>query len=340
MPPLVSVIIPTYNCAPYLSEAIDSVLLQVGVNLEIIVVDDGSTDNTKEVLQKYRDRITYISQVPGRGASAARNLGIQHASGELIAFQDADDIWFPEKLSKQLDALQRYPEARLVFADTLVSRDRVVVQDSLMSKRLKNWCEKNTTQIPDLYCGHLYRELLFGNYICTITVVLHRNLLDEAGIFDETYKIGEDYDLWLRIARNHTVIYLDRVFCEYRLRDDGLSGGWEARSPRWLDAHTAVREKHLRSHWVPGQYHNVLAGVLSENYWALGRIRFGEARFKESRNCFLKGLRHRPFHLKIWFYWCSSFLPLRVIQSARSIKRALKVWGKAPTVQTDNEHLK
>src|SRR5262245_47622214 len=105
MAPLVSVIIPTYNCAPYLSEAIDSVLLQAGVNMEIIVADDGSTDNTKEVLEKYGTRITYISQVPRRGASAARNLGIQHASGEFIAFQDADDIWFPKKLSTQLDAL-------------------------------------------------------------------------------------------------------------------------------------------------------------------------------------------------------------------------------------------
>jgi glycosyltransferase involved in cell wall biosynthesis len=325
MPPLVSVIIPTYNCAPYLSEAIDSVLLQAGVNMEIIVVDDGSTDNTKEVVEKYRGRITYITQVPGRGASAARNLGIQHASGEWIAFQDADDIWLPEKLAMQLDALQSYPHARLVFADTLVSRDRVVIQDSLMSKRLKNWCERNTTQIPDVYYGHVYRELLFGNYICTITVMLHRSVLDEVGIFDETLKVGEDYDLWLRIARNHSVIYVDRVFCEYRVRDNGLSGGLEARSPRWLEAHTVVREKHLRSHWVPSQHHNVLTGVLSKNYWELGRIYFGEARFQEARILFLKGLGYRPLHLKSWIFWCSSFLPLCVIARVRSAKHAMNV---------------
>jgi len=309
------------------------VLLQVGVNLEIIVVDDGSTDNTKEVLEKYGDRITYISQVPGRGASAARNLGIQHASGELIAFQDSDDIWFPEKLSKQLDAFQRYPDARLVFADTLVSHDRVVVQDSLMNKRLKNWCEKNTTQIPDLYCGDLYRELLFGNYICTITVMLRRSILDEVGMFNETFRVGEDYDLWLRAARNHPVIYLDRVVSEYRVRDNGLSGGLEARSPRWLEAHTVVREKHLRSHWVPAQHHNVLTGVLSENYWCLGRNHFGEARFQEARFFFLKGLGYRPFHLNSWLYWCSSFLPLQVIHSARAMKHYWKEWKNAPTVK-------
>ena len=325
MPPLVSVIIPTYNCAPYLAEAIDSVLLHVGVNMEIIVVDDGSTDNTKEVVEKYRDRITYITHVPGRGASAARNLGIRHASGEWIAFQDADDIWFPEKLAKQLDAIQSYPHARLVFADTLVSRNRVVVQDSLMSKRLKKWCERNTTQIPDVYYGHVYKELLFGNYICTITVLLHRDVLDDARMFDETLKVGEDYDLWLRIALNYPAIYVDRVFCEYRVRDNGLSGGLEARIPRWLEAHTHVREKHLRAHWVPGQYHNVMTGVLSNNYWVLGRNCFGEARFKEARAYFIKGLGYRHFSLKNWFFWSSSFLPFSVIHFVRSAKHAMKI---------------
>ena len=168
-----SVIIPTYNCAPYLAEAIDSVLLQAGVNMEIIVVDDGSTDHTKDVVEKYGDRITYITQVPGRGASAARNLGIRHASGEWIAFQDADDIWVPEKLSQQLDALQKYPDARLVFADTLVFRDGVVVQDSLVSPtNLRNWCRSNPTQVPDLYYGHVYPELVLSNCIGTISVRL------------------------------------------------------------------------------------------------------------------------------------------------------------------------
>ena len=329
MPPLVSVIIPTYNCAPYLAEAIDSVLLQAGVNIEIIVVDDGSTDNTKDVVEKYRDRITYISQVPRRGASAARNLGIQHASGEWIAFQDADDIWVPGKLSMQLDALQKYPDARLVFADTLVFRDGVVVQDSLSPTNLRNWCRSNTTQVPDMYYGHVYRELVLRNCICTISVVLLRKVLDEVGLFDETMMVGEDYDLWLRIARNHPVVYLDRTFCKCRLRDDGLSGGPQARSFRWLQAHTAVREKHRSANWIPDQYREALTAVLSDNYWALGMNYFREERFREARIFFLKGLGYRPLHLKSWLYWCASFLPLQVMDSVRSITRAVKV-GKYP----------
>jgi glycosyltransferase involved in cell wall biosynthesis len=332
MPPLVSVIMPTYNCAPYLAEAIDSVLLQAGVNIEVIVVDDGSTDSTKEVVEKYRHRITYISQVLRRGPSAARNVGIQYASGEWIAFQDADDIWDPEKLSMQLDALRGYPDAGLVFADALVFRGREVVQNSLSSEHLKTWCGRNATQAPDIYYGHVYSKLLLRNCICTISVVLPRKVLDEVGMFDATLKIGEDYDLWLRIARNHPVVYIDRTFCKYRLRDNGLSGSLQVRFSRWLQAHTAVREKHRSSYLIPGQYRDALTEVLGENYWKLGWVWFSEARFEEARTCFLKGMRYRPLHLKSWLYWCASFLPLQVIDSIRSIKRTVKVGKHPPTV--------
>ena len=126
--------------------------------------------------------------------------------------------------------------------------------------------------------------------------------------------------------RNHQAIYVDRVCCEYRVRDNGLSGGLEARSPRWLEAHTVVREKHLRSHWVPALHHHVLTGVLSNNYWALGMNYFREARFKEARSFFLKGLGYRPLHLKSCFLWCITFLPSWVIDSMRSAKHDMKIW--------------
>jgi glycosyltransferase involved in cell wall biosynthesis len=330
--PLVSVIIPTYNCAPYLSEAIDSVLLQAGVNMEVIVVDDGSTDNTKEVVETYGHHITYISQDHRRGAAAARNVGLQHASGEWIAFQDADDIWLPEKLSTQLAALQRYPDARLVCSDVLAFCDREVVRDSLCSQMLKEWCQRNTTEIPDLYYGDVYRELMFRNCVCTITVVAHRNLINEVGMFDETLKIGEDYDLWLKLTRNHPVVYIDRIFSKYRLRDAGLSGSQQMRSLRWLESHTLVREKHLRSNWIPPQYQDAVCERLSENCWELGWNCFSEERYTEARAYFLKGLSYRPLDFRTWLYWISSFLPSRIIGEIRSIKRALQIRQKlAPT---------
>lgn len=320
---LASIIVPVYNCGVFVGEAIESVCRQTYPNVEIIVVDS-SSDDTKKTLDRYRTRITYLHQKP-RGVSAARNLGIQHARGEYIAFLDADDEWLPEKLSMQVSAFQRYSDAGLVFTDTLVFRDGEVIQESLGGKRLNSWCQANAPQIPDYYYGHLYRELLSRNCMNTSSVVVRRKVLEQAGMFDEMLEvIGEDYDLWLRIARSHPVIYIDRVLCKYRLRDDGLSGGQEVRSLRWVEAHTVVREKHLRCNWIPNQYRSVLNDVLSRNYWELGWDRFSQKRFREARTFFLKGLLYRPLHLKNWLYWCSSFLPPPIIEAVRYVKHRYK----------------
>src|SRR5690242_1718082 len=113
--PLVTVIIPAFNCAEYIRESIDTILKQDYKNIEIIVVDS-STDNTKEQLAPYKERISYFYQKPS-GVSAARNLGLKYAHGALIAFQDADDRWLPLKLSKQVEAIRRYPDAQVIFSD-------------------------------------------------------------------------------------------------------------------------------------------------------------------------------------------------------------------------------
>ncbi|MCI0565271.1 MAG: hypothetical protein MN733_42945, partial [Nitrososphaera sp.] len=185
--------------------------------------------------------------------------------------------------------------------------------------------QANASQIPGCYYGHLYRELLSRNCMNTSSVVVRRKVLEQAGMFDEMLEvIGEDYDLWLRIARSHPVVSIDRVLCKYRLRDDGLSGGQEVRSLRWVEAHTAVREKHLRCNWIPSQYRSLLNDVLSRNYWELGWDLFSQKRFREARTFFLKGLRYRPLHLKNWMYWCSSFLPPPIIEAVRYVKHGYK----------------
>src|SRR5215831_9468158 len=116
--PIVSVVIPTYNNARFLPEALDSLLGQTYRDFELIVVDDGSTDDTLEVLKPYRHLIRYVRKENG-GPASARNLGIRHASGELIAFQDADDIWLPDKLQLQVDYLREHPEVGLVFSGSI-----------------------------------------------------------------------------------------------------------------------------------------------------------------------------------------------------------------------------
>ena len=323
--PLISVIIPVYNCVEYLPKALGSVLDQNGVTVEVILVDS-STDNSCAIFSRQSEpRVRHVYQEP-RGVSSARNLGIQHAQGDYIAFQDADDEWLPEKLLVQVSALQRHPDAGLVFTETMAFRDGAVVKDTdtMSGHWLRDWCQANATQVPGCYYGEAYAQLLLHDFMNTSSVMVRRTVLEQSGSFDEKFKVGEDYDLWLRIARSHRMIFLDRVYCKYRVRDDGLSGGEDVRGLRWLDAHTAVREKHRQLNWVPAEHAGLLNEILSQCYWDLGWNYFSRNQFREARRYFWKVLRAQPLGLRAWLYWCCSFLPEQVVEAIRSIWQANK----------------
>jgi glycosyltransferase involved in cell wall biosynthesis len=321
--PLISVIIPVYNCAEYLPKALASVLDQNNVTVEVIVVDSSTDNSCATFSSQSESRVRYVYQEP-RGVSAARNLGIQHAHGEYIAFQDADDEWLSEKLLAQMAALQRYPDAGLVFTDTMAFSDGGVVQDAMSRHILRDWCQANATQVPGCYVGDTYAQLLMRNFMNTSSVMVRRTVLEQSGSFDESFKVGEDYDLWLRIARSHRMIFLDRVYCKYRVRDDGLSGGEDIRGLRWRDAQIAVREKHRQLNWIPAEYVGVLNQVLGQRCWEAGWDYFGRNQMLEARRYFWIALRAQPLGLKTWLYWFSSFLPEQVVEAVRSIRHADK----------------
>ena len=149
--PLVSVIIPTYNNAAYLVESVESVLNQSYRNIELIVVDDGSTDNTQAVLAGFGDRLRYVRKANG-GPSSARNLGIQMARGQLIAFQDADDLWLPEKLALQVAYFHLHPEVGVVFTGSLRFNENGVMDSNI-------W---DGYRVPT---GMIFQELLTDHFI-------------------------------------------------------------------------------------------------------------------------------------------------------------------------------
>lgn len=191
MPPVVSVVIPSYNRAGCIGEAIDSVLAQTYPDYEIIVVDDGSTDETREVLARYGDRISYIYQ-ENAGVSAARNRGIKEARGEWIAFLDSDDEWVPEKLKKQLQCLDRYPDACGVVCDSEIFADDAV-------KRLFELRRVASDGDPcQLESRPLIRVL--DAQFCTPTWVFRKSAISMAGGFDESISLYEDIDFSARVA--------------------------------------------------------------------------------------------------------------------------------------------
>lgn len=194
MSPRISVVIPTYNYGHYLPTAIASVREQKWPDLEIIVVDDGSTDETPRVMEELAgDDLRYLRQ-PNAGAAAARNLGIRESNGEWIAFLDADDFWMPDKLAIQMGELQKHPTASFSYADV---RERFV-----------DGTESNLECEP--VRKSLILKLLTGNAFSTPTVIVRRQCFQEVGLFDEKLRTGEDWDMWLRLAAHFECIYVAR----------------------------------------------------------------------------------------------------------------------------------
>jgi glycosyltransferase involved in cell wall biosynthesis len=200
---IVSIVIPAYNNAKFLPEAIESVLDQTYKDYEIIVVDDGSTDNTKEVLAPYFDKIKYIQQ-QNQGAGNARNTGIRHSQGEYIAFLDADDVWLPEKLHIQINYLNNNPRIAMVY-----SLSYSMSEDGKQIKKKGKWGRTLPSE-------NLFDVLFLHNIIPTSTVVVRNEVFNTIGLFDESLINSQDRDLWLRIARELNVAGISKLLSKYR----------------------------------------------------------------------------------------------------------------------------
>jgi glycosyltransferase involved in cell wall biosynthesis len=197
--PTVSVIIPTYNRAHLIGRAIQSVLDQTYPDFEIIVVDDASTDNTKEVISEFQngdERIRYIRLDNNKGGAAARNTGINAAQGVYIAFQDSDDEWFPDKLRKQMTLFTTAPkEVGVVYTGfwRIENGNKIYIPWSWVIK-------KN---------GNVHKELLNGNFITTQSIVTRKECLEKAGMFDESLPRLQDWELAIRLSLYYHFMCID-----------------------------------------------------------------------------------------------------------------------------------
>jgi glycosyltransferase involved in cell wall biosynthesis len=223
---VVSVIIPTHDRAPVITRAVDSVLAQDGAELEVIVVDDGSTDDTRQVLStRYAgdDRVVYVFQEQ-TGVAGARNAGLARARGELVAFLDSDDRWLPGKLALQLACLARVPEAGMIWTEmsALDAGGEVVPGSSLRSiftfragfeelfDHRMALSEVAPGQTGTLYWGDVYDGMVVGNLVLPSAAILTRARLQDVGGYDESLPVsGEDFDFFLRTCRAGPVAFVD-----------------------------------------------------------------------------------------------------------------------------------
>ncbi len=191
-PGLVSVIIPTFNRADLVREAIQSVLDQTYQNFEIIVVDDGSTDGTEQVLAPYKDKIIYIYQ-ENQGGAAARNTGIKHARGKYIAFLDSDDLWLPEKLEKQLEILEKNEDIAMVYSNIIRVYD---------GGRLK----KIGINPKNIISGNIYHEILLRRvWVSLPTWIIRKACFEEIGGFDPEFRTSHDREMVVRIVKKYQI---------------------------------------------------------------------------------------------------------------------------------------
>ena len=183
--PQISVIIPTYNRAAWVVEAVASALAQTYRDFEVLVVDDGSRDGTLEALAPFPGQVKTLRTSRRRGVSAARNLGISAARGQWLAFLDSDDLWLPEKLARQMAFLENHQHCLLCQTEETWVRHGVRVNPPLTHRKVG---------------GRIFLKSLARCMVSPSAVILHRSLLEEHGAFDEDLPAAEDYDLWLRLA--------------------------------------------------------------------------------------------------------------------------------------------
>lgn len=204
----VSVVIPAFNAQNYITSAIDSALTQEGCEIDVIVVDDGSTDGTSQIVQAYGDRVRYVRQ-DNAGPAAARNLGLSLASSEWIAFLDADDTWQSGKLNAQLNVAGK-TSADFVYSNSINVGDCQSVAQ--------------TRQIKDLPRGDVFEELLHDNFIPLSSVLVRRQCLIDVGGFREDLLGTEDWDLWMRLAAEGVMFeVVPEPLITYQWRRDSLS---------------------------------------------------------------------------------------------------------------------
>ncbi len=291
--PAVSVIIPTYNAAEYLSKAIESVLAQTFKDYELIVVDDGSTDDTEEVVRRFGDRVKYLRQ-ENRGPGAAKNLGIKNSRGSLIATLDADDRWFPHKLAVQFAYMKEHSEAALVYGNCSTFDEQGILTEAYDGIHRK------------VFSGDVFDKLILKNFIASITIMVRKSCLARVGLFPENFMISEDWHLWLRIAKEYPIGYIDEPLAMYRWQKKSLTWDYAKSYPYRLKVLDEISELY-RDYFKSSKalLRRARSGLLMRYGYSL----FNSGDYKNARNNFISSIRQNPIQLNSYLYLFGLLVP-------------------------------
>ena len=289
----VSVIIPAHNAERFLGEALDSVFAQGCDGLEVIVVDDGSSDGTGSLAQRYGRGVRLLRQERS-GSGAARNAGLGAASGELIAFLDADDVWMEGKLAAQLPLLGEDPRVALVFSD-LQGFDAD-------GPRARTWFEE---------CGFSGRcvssSIFLHDMIMTSSVVLRRSCLDRAGTFDPSLPIGQDTDLWFRIALAEKIDVVPRPLVRYRHHAGNTTRDERTLARCVVEVWSRYMKACIETEpEMRGRLESDFADKLHHHLMLEGCALLKEGRSGEARRQFARAIGNSPLDARAWGFYLAA----------------------------------
>jgi len=304
----ITAIIPTFNSERYICDTVESVLAQTWPVHEVIVVDDGSTDATEQLLARYAGRIRYIRQT-NAGPPRARNTGLAYATGDWIALLDSDDLWVRTKIEQQIKYLESHPACALVYTDMKTFDDSGIIEESVKVSR-------NLT----LPSGHIFPQMFAETLFQTSAVLIRRSCLDGVGGFDETLRMGDDYELFLRIARHFELGYVDAPLVLYRQHPTQGTRTWGKQLQHGVPWEFLVLRK------IVDRYPEIFEELgrhkvqqrLSKPYVALAYACFAEGDHKNARQLMREALRHWPTNFGYLRYYVMTFLSPRRLERLRA----------------------
>lgn len=287
--PLVSVIIPAYNRADYLPETLDSLQVQTLQDFETILVDDGSTDGTADLVRARPEPIHYIHQ-DNAGPAAARNRGLSEARGQFVAFLDSDDLWRPRFLEVAVQRLRSDPTADIAFCRFLTIDDQ---------NRILNGHGKRA------FSGDITARLFASTFITTPSVLIRREVINQVGGFNSSLPTNEDYDLWLRLSLKHRFSYIDEPLCLRRSHPGTQSRNG---SPVPLIRKARLLERYYaRPEYAAKIAPQIAARRLAKVYFAAGKMSHRGRCYVEACDLLRRSLHYRPRSAKtwLWYLWAS-----------------------------------